>query len=77
MGTNYERNIFLFLSSYRFLAYGLAVVIIQVVSLNRNIDLSTTDYVLLSGIGVYTLFKVLGPLRWREEGAMTYIMLAD
>ena len=75
MDTRYERNIFLFLSSYRFLAYGLAVVLIQVVSLDRGVALSREDYVLLSGIGVYTLFKVLAPLRWREEGAMTYVML--
>ena len=66
---------FLFLSSYRFLAYGLAVVLIQVVSLDRGIALSREDYILLSGIGIYTLFKVLGPLRWREERAMTYVML--
>ncbi len=71
----YERNLFLFLSSYRFLAYGLAVVIIQVVSLNRGVSLTAEEYTLLSGVGIYTLFKVLGPLRWRERGIMTYVML--
>ena len=75
MDLRYERNIFLFLSLYRFLAYGLAVVLIQVVPLGEDGTLSRQDYTLLSGFGVYTLFKILGPLRWREEGAMTYIML--
>ncbi|MEE9262666.1 MAG: sensor histidine kinase [Dehalococcoidia bacterium] len=75
MDPRYERNIFLFLSLYRFLAYGLAVVLIQVVSLGEEDAFSSQDYALLSGFGVYTLFKVLGPLRWREEGAVTYIML--
>ena len=75
MDSRYERNIFLFLSLYRFLAYGLAVVLIQVVPLGEDDTLSGQDYSLLSGFGVYTLFKILGPLRWREEGAMTYIML--
>ncbi|MCZ6890918.1 MAG: sensor histidine kinase [Chloroflexi bacterium] len=76
MDSRYERNIFLFLSLYRFLAYGLAVVLIQTVPLGGEEDtLSGQDYTLLSGFGVYTLFKILGPLRWREEGLMTYIML--
>jgi len=75
MDTRFERNILLFLSLYRFVAYGLAVVLIQVVSLDHGVALSRQEYVLLGGVGVYTLFKVLGPLRWREEGAMTYVML--
>lgn len=74
MDSRYERDIYLFLSVYRFLAYGLAVILIQVVSLNAG-GPSLQDYLLLSSIGVYTLFKVLGPLRWREEGLMTYVML--
>ncbi len=75
MDPRYERNIFLFLSLYRFFAYGLAVVLIQVATLGDEEALSGQDWALLSGFGVYTLFKVLGPLRWREEGAMTYVML--
>lgn len=75
MNPKYERDIFLFLSLYRFLAYGLAVVLIQVVGVENLEELSAQDYALLSGFGVYTLFKILGPLRWREEGAMTYVML--
>ncbi len=75
MDPRYERDIFLFLSLYRFLAYGLAVVLIQVVSLGEEDAFSRQDYVLLSSFGVYTLVKVLGPLRWREEGVITYVVL--
>ncbi|MBI4199235.1 MAG: sensor histidine kinase [Chloroflexi bacterium] len=74
-GTRYERNIFVFLSLYRFLTYGLAVVLIQVVSLDRGEVLSLQDYTLLTGVGVYTLLKVLAPLRWREQGGMVYVLL--
>ena len=63
MNPRYERDIFLFLSLYRFLTYGLAVVLIQVVGVESLEELSAQDYALLSGFGVYTLFKVLGPLR--------------
>jgi hypothetical protein len=65
----------LFLSLYRFLAYGLAVVLVQVVPLGEDGTLSGQDYTLLNGFGVYTLFKILGPLRWKKEGAITFIML--
>ena len=74
-GTLLKQNIFTFLPLYRFFAYGLAVVLFQVVSLENEDALSGQDYAMLSGFGVYTLFKVLGPLCWREEGAMTYVML--
>ena len=51
------------------------MVLIQVVSLNRGVDLSRQDYVLLGGIGVYTLFKVVGSLQWREEWLTLYVTL--
>ena len=66
MRTRYDRDIYLFLSLYRFFAYALAVVLIQVASLNDAGDvaaLGLQTYLLLATIGVYTLVKVLGPLR--------------
>ena len=65
MRERYEREIYLFLSLYRFFAYGLAVVLIQALP-GRQDPLGTGTYLLLGGMGVYTLLKVLGPLRWRE-----------
>ncbi len=75
MNTRFERDIYLFLSLYRFFAYGLAVVIIQVAPLS---DLPTTPlqtYTLLGTVGVYTLLRILGPLRWRQLDTLTYVVL--
>lgn len=73
MRTTYERDIYLFLSLYRFFAYGLAVVLIQVVPGVAEIGLQT--YLLLASVGVYTLIKVVGPLRWWDRDPMTYVVL--
>ncbi|MCH8206902.1 MAG: sensor histidine kinase [Chloroflexi bacterium] len=75
MGTKYERDIYLFLSLYRFFAYGLAVILIQVVALDTPSEPPARTYVLLSAVGIYTLLKVLGPLRWWREDPSTYVVL--
>ena len=62
MRTKYERDIYLFLSLYRFFAYALAGVLIQVVP-GAATDLGNQEYLLLGTVGVYTLAKVMGPLR--------------
>ena len=72
----YERNIFLFLSFYRFLAYGLAVILIQATGLEGTGGIPETHYALIVGIGIYTILKVLAPLRWRATRGMTYALLA-
>lgn len=74
MRTKYERDIYLFLSLYRFFAYGLAVVLIQAVPSGAEIGLQT--YLLLATVGVYTLVKVVGPLRWWERDPATYLVLS-
>ncbi len=74
MRTTYERDIYLFLSLYRFFAYALAVVLIQVVP-GAATDLGNQEYLLLGSVGVYTLAKVMGPLRWWRADPMTYIVL--
>ena len=75
MDTRYEFKTLLLLSFYRFLAYGLAVVLIQGASLESEEEISRQDYSLIIGFGVYTLLKVLVPLRWRAKGSMTYVLL--
>ena len=74
MRTKYERDIYLFLSLYRFFAYGLAVVLIQALPDNSD-EVGLRTYTLLATVGAYTLLKVLGPLRWQERGLMTYVVL--
>lgn len=76
MTTRYERDIFLFLSLYRFFAYGLAVVLIQVVPLDTAAEPSLRSYIYLGLLGFYTLLKVLGPLRWWKQDPATYVVLA-
>ena len=74
MRTTYERDIYLFLSLYRFFAYGLAVVLIQVVP-GAATDLGNQVYLLLATVGLYTLVQVMGPLRWWRADPTTYIVL--
>lgn len=76
MDSRYERNIFLLLSFYRFLTYGLAVILIQTFSLESEEAVSREEYTLIIGIGIYSLLKVLVPLRWRAKGSMTYVLLS-
>ena len=75
MPTKHERDIYLFLSLYRFFAYGLAVILIQAVRLDPLAGPSLSTYVLLILIGIYTLLKVLGPLRWWRQDHTTYAVL--
>ena len=74
MRSTYDRDIYLFLSLYRFFAYGLAVVLIQVVSGGGD-SLGFQTYLLIVTMGLYTLVKVMGPLRWWQADPMTYIVL--
>ena len=64
-----------FLSLYRFFAYGLAVILIQGIRLDDVVDPTTNTYWVLAIVGVYTMFKVLGPLRWRQADPSTYVVL--
>jgi len=75
MTTKYEKDIYVFLSLYRFLAYGLAVILIQGVELDTGQDTPLRNFVVIGAVGVYSLLKVLGPLRWWREDSSTYIVL--
>ncbi|MBI2872831.1 MAG: sensor histidine kinase [Chloroflexi bacterium] len=74
MRTKYERDIYLFLSLYRFFAYSLAVVLIQALP-GEATELGLQTYLLLATMGVYTLVKGLGPLRWWQRDLITYVVL--
>jgi len=76
MQTRYEREAFQFLAVYRFLSYALAVMFTQVVpSLSAPVMSALQIYIILGILGVYTVLKVFSPLRWRERGPMTYLIL--
>jgi len=77
MWAKYEREVYQFLSVYRFSAYALAVMFTQIpVSLAAPAMPATQIYIVLGVLGVYTLLKVFSPLRWRERGVLTYLILA-
>ena len=71
----YERNIYQFLAIYRFFAYGLAVVLTQVIPLEETGGPTNRIYVILTILGVYSILKVFSPIGWRHRGLMTYVIL--
>ena len=75
MANKYQRDIYLFLSLYRFFAYGLAVILIQRVAVDGVTGLGDGTYLVLASMGVYSLLKVLGPLRWWRADPSTYVVL--
>jgi len=70
-----EKSIHLFLSLHRFFAYGLAVMLVQGFGLSTAEDPSLRTNIQLGIVGLYTLLKVLGPLRLWRQGPSTYILL--
>jgi signal transduction histidine kinase len=70
-----EKSIYLFLSLHRLFAYGLAVMLVQGFGVSAVPEPSLETNVQLGCIGVYTLLKVLGPLRWWRKNPSTYIVL--
>jgi signal transduction histidine kinase len=76
MLTRYEREAYQFLAVYRFLAYALAVMFSQVTPILGAPSMPALQlYIILSTLGAYTVLKVFSPLRWRERGTMTYLIL--
>jgi len=76
METRYEKEAFQFLAVYRFLSYALAVMFTQVVPFLGAPAMPPVQlYIILSLLGVYTILRVFSPLRWRERGTMTYLIL--
>ncbi len=77
MLTRYEREAYQFLDVYRFLAYALAVMFSQVTPfLGAPAMPALQLYIILGTLGAYTILKVFSPLRWRQSGAMTYLILS-
>lgn len=76
MTSGFQRDIYLFLSLYRFVAYGLAVILTQVDLLRNFAEPAGATYALMGGVGLYTLLKVVGPLRGWRQGPMGYPVLA-
>jgi len=74
--TRYEKEAYQFLAVYRFLAYALAVMFTQVVSPLSSPGMPVNQLIIiLSTLGVYTVLRVFSPLRWRERGTITYLIL--
>ena len=77
MQTRYEKEAYQFLAVYRFLSYALAVMFTQVTPFLGAPPMPPLQlYIILSTLGVYSILRVFSPLRWRERGTMTYLILA-
>ncbi|MBI2852598.1 MAG: sensor histidine kinase [Chloroflexi bacterium] len=77
MPGRHEKDIYQFLSIYRFLSYGLAVLFFRVGPPSGAAELPDLQlYIILGLLGIYTVLKVFSPLRWREKGPASYIILA-
>ncbi|MBI4283742.1 MAG: sensor histidine kinase [Chloroflexi bacterium] len=77
MLTRYEKEAYQFLAVYRFLSYALEVMFTQVdlpLGMVPMPDLQL--YIVLGTLGVYSMLRVFSPLRWRERGTMTYLILS-
>ncbi|UCD08653.1 MAG: sensor histidine kinase [Dehalococcoidales bacterium] len=76
MYDRYEKEAYRFLAIYRFLSYALSVMFTQVGStLVATVMSETQTYIILGVLGVYTVLRVFSPLRWRERGIITYLIL--
>ena len=77
MLTRYEKEVFQFLAVWRFLSYALAVMFSQITPLLSGTRAMSPLhlYIILAMLGVYSVLKVFSPLRWRERGPITYLIL--
>lgn len=76
MLTRYEREAYQFLSAFRFISYALAVMFTQVASPLGGPRLPDIQlYIILVALGAYTALRVFSPVRWREKGLITYLIL--
>lgn len=74
MGSQHQQRLSRLLIGYRFFAFCLAVIVLQVIPGPDVLD--QQEYIILSLVGVYTLLKVCAPLRWEEAAGGTYVVLA-
>lgn len=77
MPVRYEKEVFQFLAVWRFLAYALAVMFSQIAPFLPGAQRvpPTQLAIILAILGVYSVLRVFSPLRWRERGAITYLIL--
>ena len=76
MFDRYEKDAYQFLAIYRFLSYALSVMFTQVGStLILTVMPEMQTYIILGVLGVYTVLRIFSPLRWRERGLLTYLIL--
>lgn len=71
----YESTIHQFLYIYRFFSFAIAVMLTQVIPSALLEARAFQTYLILTILGIYTLLKVLSPIRWRQKDPMTYIVL--
>lgn len=71
----YEQDIHQFLSIYRFLSFGIAVVLTQVMPLRTGEGPAAQTYLVLTILGIYTLLKVFPHIRWWQKDPVTYVVL--
>lgn len=72
---SYESIASIFLALYRFFAYVLAVLLIQVIPLDTSGEPDVQIYAIVGLLAVYTVLKVISPLLWQRRYPMTYVVL--
>ena len=60
----YEKGIYVFLSTFRFLAFALAIALIVVAP---RVPADAQMYLLAGLLGIYTILKILFPFRLRRR----------
>ena len=76
MPSRYEKEAYQFLAVFRFLSFALAVMFTYVAPIPGAPKIPVEQLiVLLSTFGAYTILRAVSPLRWRERGTMTYLIL--
>ena len=76
MPSRYEKEAYQFLAVFRFLSFALAVMFTYVAPIPGAPTMPVEQLIiLLSTFGVYTILRAVSPLRWRERGTMTYLIL--
>lgn len=68
----YERGIYIFLSTFRFLAFVLAIALIFVAP---RVPAGAQMYILTGLLGIYTILKILFPFRLWQKSFMAYAVL--
>ena len=68
----YEKGIYVFLSTFRFLAFALAIALIVVAP---RVPADAQMYLLAGLLGIYTILKILFPFRLRRRTFTTYAVL--